>query len=234
MQPFHPFGPSHFAALLTFAVIGAALLHLRRRQNPWAVTAEKTLAACLLLHWPATLVANTSLGVLNLENAFPFQYCHMASICAGITLWTRHQTCSEIAYFFGLAGTLQGLITPSLDADFPDPRYFLFFLWHGGVVVTALHLVFGLKFRPRPHSTKRMTLATFAYGLLALAINSVLGTNYGFVCGKPPVASMLDPLGPWPLYLAPLLGLACLFYWLLALPFRNARIKPLQDLPNHV
>ena len=40
-----------------------------------------------------------------------------------------------------------------------------------------------------------------AYMLVALLINTLLGTNFGFVSRPPATPSLIDHLGPWPLYL---------------------------------
>lgn len=232
--PFQAFGITHLAALLVTAAVIGALVGLRRRGRPAALMAERLLAALLLALWPASVLVHARLGTLNAQNALPLHYCDVAAISGGLALWTRRPVFCEVAYFFGLAGTLQGLVTPSLEADFPDPRYFFFFLWHGGVVAAALHLALGLRFLPRPGAPRRMTLLTAAYAALAGASNALLGANYGFVCAPPPVPSLIDLLGPWPWYLPCLLVLAALLYTLLDLPFRRARINALQDPPNHV
>jgi hypothetical integral membrane protein (TIGR02206 family) len=33
-----------------------------------------------------------------------------------------------------------------------------------------------------------------------MVFNAIVGTNYGFVNNKPPSASILNVLGPWPVY----------------------------------
>ncbi len=232
--PFQAYAASHLAALLVTAAAVALLIGLRRGQSPFAIVAERLLGTLLLALWPVSVLHHLSLGTLTLQNGLPLHYCDVAAVCGGLALWRPRPLLCEIAYFFGLAGTLQGLITPNLEADFPAVGYFFFFLWHGGVVAAALHLVLGLRFQPRAGAPGRMVLFTAAYALLAGAVNAALGTNYGFVCEPPPVASLIDHLGPWPWYLAALLAVAALLYTLLDLPFRRARINALQDPPNHV
>lgn len=233
--PFQAFGPSHLGALVVVAGAVGGLVWLRRRASASrAVLAERLLGTVLLALWPASLLTHLALGTLDRQHALPLHYCDVAAVTGGLALWTRRPALCDIAYFFGLAGTLQGLITPSLQADFPDMRYFFFFLWHGGVVATALHLVFGLRHLPQAGAPWRMTLLTAAYAVVVGALNALLGTNYGFLCAPPPVPSLIDHLGPWPWYVPALLAVAAVFYTLLDLPFRRARIKALQDRPNHV
>lgn len=228
---FITFGSSHLGALAFFAALGICLHALRAQHATTASIAEKTLGSLLLLVWPTSLIFHSLDGTLDAQNALPLHYCDVAGTCAGLALWINRPTIREIAYFFGLAGTIQGLITPALEADFPEPRFFMFFLLHGGVVVTALHLTISMGFRPRPDAPWRMLRVSAIYAVIAGVANAWLGTNYGFVCHKPPVASLMDFLGPWPWYVLALFALAGVFYWLLALPWK---IKPLQPPSNHV
>ncbi len=233
--PFQPFGLSHVSALLVLAAVVLLLVRLRRQGHAaHALLAERALGTLLLALWPLSVITHFALGTLDRQHALPLHYCDVAAISGGLALWTRRPALCDVAYFFGLAGTLQGLITPSLQADFPDARFFFFFLWHGGVVAASLHLVLGLRHRPRAGAPVRMTLLTAAYAVLVSLLNALLGTNYGFVCDPPPVPSLIDYLGPWPWYVPALLALGAVFYTLLDLPFWRARIKALQDPPNHV
>jgi hypothetical integral membrane protein (TIGR02206 family) len=47
----------------------------------------------------------------------------------------------------------------------------------------------------------------------------ISGANYGFLRAKPPQASLLDLLGPWPWYILALDALAVVLFTLLYLPF---------------
>ena len=220
---FHPLGPSHVAVLVICAVVLVMLAILRRVHKPSAIWLERALGTLLLVLWPLTVWSHWRAGTLDLDNALPVHLCDVAGIAGGVALWTRRQLPCELVYFFGLAGTLQGLLTPNLAVDFPDARFTVFFLLHGGVVVTALHVVTSMNHAPRPWSVARMLVALLIYGGLAAVVNGVLGTNYGFLSHKPAQASLMDHLGPWPLYLAILAALAVVFFAILDVPFMVAR-----------
>ena len=58
----------------------------------------------------------------------------------------------ELAYFWGLCGTMQALITPDCRYDFPDAQFTLFFVYHGGIIAAVLYLTLGRQMRPLPES----------------------------------------------------------------------------------
>src|SRR6187402_1650088 len=50
-------------------------------------------------------------------SALPMHLCDWALVCTAIALWTRRRAFFDLAYFWGLAGTTQGLLTPALPPD---------------------------------------------------------------------------------------------------------------------
>jgi uncharacterized membrane protein YwaF len=61
-------------------------------------------------------------------------------------------------------------------------------------------------------------------------INLAIGSNYLFTVGKPPTESLLDLLGPWPLYLLSMEAIGFALFFLLYLPFmlKDMRLKRTQ------
>ncbi len=74
----------------------------------------------------------------------------------------------------------------------------------------------------------RVTLWTEAYVAVVLPLNFLLGTNFGFLAGKPPNPSLLDHLGPWPVYLLSMQAVGAAAFLLLTLPVagRGAPDRP--------
>ena len=60
-----------------------------------------------------------------------------------------------------------------------------------------------------------MMIALNSYAIAVGAIDRAMGWNYGYLCRKPAVPSLLDYLGPWPWYLVSLEGVALLTFLLL-------------------
>lgn len=216
---FQRFDTPHLSVLGLMVLMALVMIWQRKR---WM---EQGMMVAMLLSWPVSVLSRCLMGDLNLENSLPIQLCDVAAFAGVLALWKRYPLACELVYFFGLAGTLQGLITPNLQQEFPHVRFFSFFLTHCSVVIVALYVVLGLRVRPRAWSVGRMLVCILSWAAAVGVINAVLHTNYGFLCSKPPVASLMDALGPWPWYIAALVGLATLFFSILDLPFMVMRLR---------
>ena len=227
MQPmppaFHPYGPSQKAVLAITLVLFIVMLLLSRTR--WAAISQRVLGSMLLALYPVGLAVHAAYGSLNVLTALPLQYCDIATLAGGIALWTRRPFFCEVVYFFGIAGTLQGLLTPALIYEFPDPRFFIFFIMHGGVPITAIYVVTAMGVRPRPGAVMRIMTFSVAWYAVIAVVNYAIGANYAFQCTKPVQASLFDQLGPWPWYNLSTIGLGLVFYSLLYLPFALSKAK---------
>ncbi|TMB93335.1 MAG: TIGR02206 family membrane protein, partial [Chloroflexi bacterium] len=110
--------------------------------------------------------------------ALPLQLCDAAIFICAFALWTRKQLLIEVAYFWGLAGTIQGLITPDLPAHFPSFLFIQYNIAHGGVVAAALFLVVGLNHWPRPRAVVYVFGVTVAYAAFVGFLDAVTGADY--------------------------------------------------------
>jgi hypothetical integral membrane protein (TIGR02206 family) len=219
------FGPTHVGALIAGGVIGAGII-LAGRGYPASrlVKAMERGFAVMLFITPFVPVwTQWRAGAFDLQSVLPAQYCDLAAFAGAAALWTHRHVFCEIVYFFGLSGTLQGLLTPALTRDYPSFSYFHFFTAHVAVVTASLYVVLALRHEPRPGAVGRAMIVMSCYAAAVGLLNAALGTNYGFLCAKSPNPSLLDFMGPWPWYLVPLWFAGLLFYSALYLPFWLAR-----------
>jgi hypothetical integral membrane protein (TIGR02206 family) len=228
---FQPYGFSHKVVLVITLVLFILMQLLARTR--WALLSQRLLGGALLGLYPVSFAVNAYFGWLNVQTSLPLQYCDIATLAAGMALWTRRPFYCEVVYFFGIAGTLQGLLTPALIYEFPDPRFFMFFVIHSGVPITAFYVVTAMKIRPRPWAVPRVMLFSLAWYAVVAVVNLSLGANYAFQCAKPVHASLFDKLGPRPWYNLSTIIVGLLFYTLLYLPFfrRNRIFSSAQPLP---
>lgn len=210
--------PEHVAALL---VIAAATLVLvvaaRRRPGAWLKAMALVLVVDEVSWWVYLAAGGGEPG--QRAQPLPLQLCDVAIFIAAAALWTRQPLLVEMTYFWGLAGTVQALFTPDLPQHFPSYPYFQYYIAHGGVVAAALVLVIGLRLSPRPRAVLRVAAVTIAYVAFAGLVDAVTGADYMFLRSKPPSPTLLDALGPWPVYLLSAAVLSIALFALLNAPF---------------
>lgn len=217
-------GTSHLAAVVAGIAFGTLMITVARRgDSRFKRALEIGLALVLLSMWPLYQWYYHATGQSNIDNRFPLHLCDLGTLLAVISLCTHRRNVGELLYFWGLAGTLQGVITPALTEDYPSPRYFMFFIQHLGVVISSLYVVLGMRQIPRAKAKWIAWLGINLYAVVIGTFNAITGANYGFLCRKPATASLFDMLGPWPWYVVATSFLALFIFLLLDLPFLGKR-----------
>jgi hypothetical integral membrane protein (TIGR02206 family) len=218
---FARFGSAHIIAIaLTFAT--PLLLTAISRLDHTGATARIMsflLAAMLVVNKIISLVLLSRDGELTIESLVPMYLCDWAAITAVITLIYPNQWTYELCYFWSLGGTLQALLTPDLRYGFPHPQFISFFVQHGGIIVAVIFMTLAMGKRPVPMSIVRALGWSAVYFVAAMAVNLMLGTNFGYLRAKPEQPSLMDYMAPWPYYLGQLVLLAFLFCLACYLPF---------------
>jgi hypothetical integral membrane protein (TIGR02206 family) len=222
-MPFHPFSSEHFITLAVgFVIIGMLIAFAKRSEKNQRISTA-VLAFCNLVSYPFALFAWRDYPH-SLDNNLPLHLCDLAAIVAGFALVTRKPVLLTLTYFWGLAATTQALITPALEIGAPELPFIHFFFQHFAIVATALYIPLVLKWKPMQPWWKSPLIVlgiSICYQGVALLINSFLKTNFAFASHVPENPSLIDHLGPWPIYLFSMQGLALVFFLLLALPFRK-------------
>lgn len=224
---FHPFSLQHLAAVATGLTVTAGLIAMGRSGHRGQQLSTGILAFLNLATFGIIQVAWQTVPGVSLEESIPGHLCDVAAVLSGFALLTRKRLLCELTYFWGLAATIQGLLTPALERGFPSWPFIAFFLQHFSIVAAAVYLPVVDRWRPeRPWWRSPLRAFGWAnvYLVCAILLNWRLGTNFAFAAHKPANPSLLDYLGPWPWYLLSVQGLAVLFFSLLALPF--IRRKP--------
>ena len=213
--------------LVTLAVIAAIIAILvvaaRLRPGPWTVVACRVLAIVILANEASWWIWLADHNTWSMSYALPFQLCDVAAVVSAAALWSRHPVLVELTYFWGLAGTANGLITPDVSDHFPSFGFLQYFIAHGAIVAAALFLVIGLKIAPRPGAVLRVFGLTLGLLVLDAGINLVTGGNYMYLRHAPGAHSLLDVIGPWPWYIVAAAALALVLFAILDLPFTVSR-----------
>ena len=155
-----------------------------------------------------------------LRNHLPLHLCGVAVLLTAASLLFQNRKTFEIAYFWGLAGAANAVLTPGqLDAGFPEYRFFQYFIAHSGIVAGVLFATWSLGMRPTGAAMLRAFALLNLFAVFVGAVNLLLGSNYLFLSHAP--AGTVSPffLLPWPWYLALLEVVGFGLFCLLLLPF---------------
>jgi hypothetical integral membrane protein (TIGR02206 family) len=218
---FNPFGTQHLAALAVITALCALVAWLARSANSQRRQWLRRLLGCALLGYTACVYIQQGIAYgLAWDYSLPLELCNLVLIACLISLFWPNQFTSEIAYFWGLGGVLQATLTPDLGRAFPSWDFMLFFWGHGATLMAIIFLIVSRELRPRKRSILRMMAAINIYAILVGTIDAITGWNYGYLCSKPAMPSLLDFLGPWPWYLLSLEAIAFLTFLILNLLLR--------------
>lgn len=221
--PVDLFGVAHLAALAATVAASVGLSMVLQRRP--AEQVDRRVRAGLA----AFLVLMTTLHVLwVLDNRevvvwefLPLHLCDLSIFVGLYALWTRRRLAAELLYFWTCSGTFLAMILPAIDRGFPSFRFFIYFGLHGGVVVTSVVLVYGMALYPDRRSPLRAFGLTLIYIALITVVNFTAGQNYLFLVHKPPEETLLDYMGPWPVYVFVALAIGLGLFYVLNWPFRK-------------
>jgi hypothetical integral membrane protein (TIGR02206 family) len=219
---FQLFGPAHLVVIgLTIGLPIIARFTLRGPERArLRQSVRYGLAGLMFADWIAYEVVRALDGQFTLRDAAPMQLCDWALFATIAALVTCRRGIYELAYFWGMSGTFQAILTPNLPEGFPSPRFFAFFIAHCGIVVGVMLLTATEGLRPARGALVRAMLWSQAYLVTALLVNIWTGANYGFLLHHPAGRSLLDYLPPNHLaYLGCMELLALLFFCVLYAPF---------------
>ncbi len=209
-----------FLAITCLAPVAFCLASRRLQSAHFDRGVACSIAGLLFALEIGELIFKLAIERAPLAAVLPMHLCDWTLLATAVALWWQARWCFEVAYFWGLAGTIQGLITPDLDPTLPLWRQVAFFAVHSGIVVGVLFLVFAKRMRPTPASLIRVLLWSELYLVCALTVNALTGYNYGFLSHPPDTPSSLDlfPAHPW-LYVATFNAVALAAFAVLYLPW---------------
>ena len=221
-RAFRPFGLAHLiviALTISLPFVFAAFARKTRWPRSERIIA-RLLAGLLLFNYVGYEIYLAFTEGLVWQKALPFQLCDWAMIAIVVALLTGRNRWLEVAYFWGIGGTLQAIITPDLKYAFPDVRFLTFFIAHSGIVIAIAFMMIVKRFRPHWISIVRVFAWSELYFVFAITVDLLTGENYGYLLHQPAAASLLDLLSHERIvYIVEMHLLALLFYFVLYLPF---------------
>lgn len=220
-NPFKAFTWQHFLPVLLFTIFGfVVILWARSLKNE----SHKTLLGFgLSLLPPLAVITRMSIlsiqGSFSLQEELPLHLCRLVAFIMPAVIWYRNKKWFGILYFLIVAGTLQANITPDLAFGFPHWSYFCYWTIHTLLVVLPFYVLFVFDFTITRKDLINAVIYTNVYLVLITLVNLLLGSNYFYTLAKPKVASILDLMGPWPIYIFVLEFIGFLMFLIVYAPF---------------
>jgi hypothetical integral membrane protein (TIGR02206 family) len=219
---FQPYGWPHLTVIFLTIVLPFVLAAIVWRTK--SRSAERmivgALSAVLVLNYVVYLIFIRSRGTAIWQHMLPMQLCDWGMVVVIVAMWTGNPRWFEVAYFWGIGGTLQAVLTPNLPFGFPDWRFISFFTSHCGIIIGVVFLMLTRRYRPYPMSIVRVFLWSEFYFVVTFVTDKLTDFNYGFLLHKPEAFSILSFLSDsHPLYLLQMHGVALLFFLGLYAPF---------------
>lgn len=197
-EPFISFGVSHIIMLVIYFISVSLILYFHReiRSNKLTFQFLRWLLFILLIGSEVTYQIWTATHGIWKGN-LPFHLCGVASLTGAIALLTLNKKIISITFFIGLVPAFAALITPELPYDFPNFRFFKFFIHHIAISVTSIFLAVTsnddtITFKSMIHTFLYLVIYAFIIGFV---INPWLDANYLYLSHTPSASTPLDLLG---------------------------------------
>jgi hypothetical integral membrane protein (TIGR02206 family) len=222
---FTAYSPSHLVVLAIFAAgtLGLLLVGPRLRASQGARPMAVALAWANLVFGVSSTV--TELFPFSAKHSLPLQICDLAWIFVAWALMSTRPLPLALTYYWGLTLSVQALVQPTLTEPFPDLEFFVFWGKHVLIVWGAVYLCLSLRHGPDWSAYRTAVAWTFGWLVAVLCLNALLGSNYGYVNGKPSDATVLDVLGPWPLYVVAEMAIVAGGWALITLPWGRRPVR---------
>ncbi|AST91517.1 MULTISPECIES: YwaF family protein [Sutcliffiella] len=216
------FSTTHIFVLIIILLAVVALYLFRN--SPFITRYVRWFILFLLIISELSLnVWYLSMNVWNVKDTLPLQLCSISLYLCCWMMLTKQKIILEVVYFLGIGGAIQALLTPELFYGFPHFRFIQFFLAHSMIILAILYMIWVEKYRISFSSLWKAFISLQCIALIVYVINIVTGGNYMFLMGKPANPTLLDMLGPYPIYIIFLELVVFIIFLLLYLPFRMTK-----------
>lgn len=216
------FGGVHLALLgLTVLLSVVVIWYLRRIRG--------TTTEAIVVRWAGWFLLAVSVFQViwyalpanwHIERSLPLHFSDALRFAAAVALIWRVRWAIALTYYWGLTLNPQAIVTPHPTMLVgPSVEFLLYWVLHIAVWLAPLALVWGLGFRVQWRDFGITYGVSVAWAALAMSFNAILGTNYAFLNRPPDGASLVDWLGPWPIYVVWLFIIAALLWALMTWPW---------------
>lgn len=208
--------PILFASLFMIASIYTAKYFLNERKQVLFGTVLAVIPALCVL---SRMVFTSFEGTFSIQEELPLHLCRILAFIMPFVIYYKNKKWFGITYFFTIVGTLQALLTPDLPQAAPHYSYASYWMLHGILIYLPIYCIVVFGFKIKKKDFINAIIPGNIYLVLTLIINFAIGSNYFYTRHKPPSASLLDFLGPWPWYIISVELLTIFLFLLVWMPF---------------
>ncbi|NUU78474.1 YwaF family protein [Paenibacillus xylanilyticus] len=204
-EPFIMFSNPHLWAMGSSAMMIILLFLFRNRLRTWPERTRRVMRIALAVFMLGCEVVLQFWyvygGVWSVRTSLPLELCSLSLLLSAVLLLTRSRLLHSSLLFAGIAGALMAIITPNLGYAYPHFRFIQFFTAHACIILALLYMTWVEQLRPSWRSVAGSMIFVNAAALVVYVVDVLLEANYMFLRHKPETASVLDMLGPYPLYI---------------------------------
>ncbi len=139
-------------------------------------------------------------GLWNFSADLPLHMCRFSLILTSWALISKKQEAFELAFFWGIAGGSQAILTPDLTGIWNPLGIFVFFFSHSMVILNVIWMIAVEGMRLRKDSLLNTIILTNGFAFIMSIFNSLIGGNYWFLSIKP-LSNSPFLIGEWSFYI---------------------------------
>ena len=200
---FQNYSSEHWITLLVFLVlivtlimISARFFNTKLKNRTMLVLAFIPLIA-LIGRW----IIDYSFRPLTLQEDLPLHLCRILSFVAPIVVLYGNTKSIKVFIYLSIPAMINAMVTADIDFGFPHYGFIVYWLYHGTLLILAFYLVFTYRIYLSLKDAIHSFLILNLYFIILHFVNISLQSNYMYSRHKPEVASLMDVLGEWPVYL---------------------------------
>ena len=179
-----------------YIVLILALGFLAKKNNKEKLF-SKVLFWFLLLREIVFFVTITMQGKFTLVDSLPLHLCTISYIFCIIYFYNKNRFSFEFLMLLSLGGAIQSLLTPEMTHGYSDYFYVDYYISHCTIIMTPFYGFLIDHYKPRKLSFMWVWLIGHIILMIVGMINSLIGSNYIYLCAKPKVDNaMVDGVFP--------------------------------------
>ena len=180
--PFAFLGPAHLVALGCILLLNLILIRFKDSSENTRRKIRIGMGIILWINEASYHVWAIANGLWNIQEYLLLHVCSVLIWLAGFMLIFKNYTIYEFAYFMGIGGAIQALMTPNIGIyGYPHFRFFQTFISHGLLVTSAIYLTLVESMRPTWKSLLKVMVVLNVYMVIIFFVNKLIGSNYLYV-----------------------------------------------------